>query len=76
MKETVTDINKPFADVFKALDQKTQRKAMKSAMRREGNRLKKSPIYARAAWDKAQNATCRRAYMCVRIPTATEWASW
>jgi hypothetical protein len=44
MKETVTDINKPFADVFKALDQKTQRKAMKSAMRREGNRLKKIAV--------------------------------
>ena len=44
MKETVTDINKPFADVFKVLDQKTQRKAMKSAMRREGNRLKKIAV--------------------------------
>lgn len=44
MNETVTDINKPFADVFKALDPKAQRKAMKSAMRREGNRLKKAAV--------------------------------
>lgn len=44
MNETVTDINKPFAEVFKALDLKTQRKAMKSAMRREGNRLKKAAV--------------------------------
>ena len=40
MKETVTDINKPFADVYKALDVIDLRKAMRSAMRREGNRLK------------------------------------
>lgn len=38
----VTDLNRPFADVYKALDPKAQRKAMKSAMRREGNRLKKT----------------------------------
>ena len=44
MKETVTDINKPFADVYKALDVKDQRKAMRSAMRREGNRLKKAAV--------------------------------
>lgn len=44
MKETVTDINKPFADVYKALDVKEQRKAMRSAMRREGNRLKKAAV--------------------------------
>lgn len=44
MKETVTDINKPFSDVYKALDMKDQRKAMRSAMRREGNRLKKAAV--------------------------------
>ncbi len=44
MNETVTDLNKPFAEVFKALDMKSQRKAMRSAMRREGNRLKKVAI--------------------------------
>ncbi len=44
MNETVTDINKPFADVFKALDPKAQRKAMRGAMRREGNRLKKAAV--------------------------------
>lgn len=44
MGETVTDIKRPFADVYKALDLKTQRKAMKSAMRREGNRLKKAAV--------------------------------
>jgi len=44
MNETVTDITKPFVDVFKALDPKAQRKAMKSAMRREGNRLKKAAV--------------------------------
>ena len=32
----------PFGDVYKALDLRSQRKAMKSAMRREGNRLKKT----------------------------------
>ncbi len=44
MKETVTDITKPFTDVYKALDMKDQRKAMRSAMRREGNRLKKEAV--------------------------------
>ena len=44
MGETVTDLKRPFADIYKALDQKTQRKAMKSAMRREGNRLKKTAV--------------------------------
>ena len=40
----VTDLNRPFADVYKALDPKAQRKAMKSAMCREGNRLKKVAV--------------------------------
>ncbi len=44
MSETVTDIRQPFADVFRALDPKAQRKAMKGAMRREGNRLKKAAV--------------------------------
>lgn len=44
MKETVTDLKKPFASVYKALDPKDQRKAMRSAMRREGNRLKKAAV--------------------------------
>ncbi len=44
MKETVADITKPFADVYKALDPKDQRKAMRSSMRREGNRLKKAAV--------------------------------
>ena len=44
MNETVTDIKKPFADIYKALDTKQHRKAMKSAMRREGNRLKKAAV--------------------------------
>ncbi len=43
-KETVTDITRPFADVYKALDVKDQRKAMRSAMRKEGNRLKKAAV--------------------------------
>lgn len=44
MSETVTNINEPFADIYKALDVKDQRKAMRSAMRREGNRLKKAAV--------------------------------
>ncbi len=44
MEETVTDLNRPFADVYKALDQTTHRKAMRSAMRREGNALKKAAV--------------------------------
>lgn len=78
MKETVTDINKPFADVYKALDVKDQRKAMRSAMRREGNRLKKrqSPIWDKAALAVAQSAVFQAASMCVPTPIATAWASW
>lgn len=42
MDSTVTDLKNPFGDVYNALDLKVQRKAMKSAMRREGNRLKRT----------------------------------
>lgn len=35
------DLSKPFASVFNALDMKEQRKALKSAMRKEANRVKK-----------------------------------
>lgn len=38
----VGDINKPFADVWKVLDMKEQRRAMKGAMRREANFVKKT----------------------------------
>lgn len=44
MNEAVTDLANPFTDVYKALDMKDQRKAMRSAMRREGNRIKKEAI--------------------------------
>lgn len=44
MAESVRDIEKPFGEVFQALDEKTQRKALRSAMRKEGNRLKKAAI--------------------------------
>ena len=44
MNQTVSDIKRPFLDVYKALDVKAQRKAMKGAMRREGNRLKKAAV--------------------------------
>lgn len=42
MTSQIVDLNKPFGEVFKALDLKTQHKAMRSAMRREANRLKKT----------------------------------
>ena len=45
---TVRDLNNPFADVWKALDPKAQRKAMKGAMRKEANNVKKA---AQAAMD-------------------------
>lgn len=41
MESTALDIDKAFGDVYRALDLKEQRKAMRGAMRREGNRLKK-----------------------------------
>lgn len=44
MANTVTDIERPFGSVLQALDTKAQRKAMRSAMRREGNRLRKEAI--------------------------------
>jgi hypothetical protein len=40
----VTDIKNPFKEVFEALDLKEQRKAMKGAMRREGNRVKRAAV--------------------------------
>ena len=86
MKETVTDINKPFADVYKALDMKDQRKAMRSAMRREGNRLKKAavsnlgqsgiPTAIVTPFARLLSAVFRAASMCVPTPIATAWASW
>lgn len=44
MASRAVDIEKPFNDVFQALDLKDQRKAMRSAIRREGNRLKKRAV--------------------------------
>ena len=44
MIDAVTDLDHPFADIYKALDMKDQRKAMRSAMRREGNRIKKEAV--------------------------------
>lgn len=44
MNEAVRDLDKPFASVYRALDMKSQRKAMRSAMRREGNTLKKAAV--------------------------------
>lgn len=41
MASQAVDLKEPFRDVFQALDLKDQRKAMRSAIRREGNRLKK-----------------------------------
>ncbi len=40
--QNVRDLNNPFADVWKALDMKEQRKAMRGAMRREANNVKKA----------------------------------
>ena len=42
MPEDAVNIEAPFRDVFTALDLRAQRKALRGAMRREGNRLKKS----------------------------------
>lgn len=42
MKSVITDLKTPFKDVYKALDLKDQRKAMRGAMRREANRLRKT----------------------------------
>lgn len=44
MTSRVEDLDKPFIDVFRALDLKDQRKAMRSAVRREGNKLHKQAI--------------------------------
>ncbi len=47
--QTVKDLANPFADVFLALDAKAQRKAMKGAMRREANNVKKAAQEAMTA---------------------------
>lgn len=44
MPEDAVNIEAPFRDVFTALDLKAQRKALRGAMRREGNRLKKAAV--------------------------------
>lgn len=41
MAVTTIDINNPFREVYKALDTRKQRKAMKSAMRKEATAVKK-----------------------------------
>lgn len=41
MASQTIDIDRPFNGVFRALSLKDQRKALRGAMRREGNRLKK-----------------------------------
>lgn len=41
IQTTVRDLARPFAEVYEALDPKEHRKAMRSAMRRQGNRLKR-----------------------------------
>lgn len=42
MESVITDLKNPFKDVYAALDLKDQRKAMRGAMRREANRLRKT----------------------------------
>ena len=44
MNETTRNIDRAFASIYKALDPKDQRKAMRSAMRSEGNRLRKAAV--------------------------------
>lgn len=44
MAETVTDLKNPFVDVFNALDLKAQRKAIRGAMRKEGNRVRTEAV--------------------------------
>ncbi len=48
-EEIVRDLNNPFADVWKALDAKEQRKAMRGAMRKEANNIKKAAQDAMSA---------------------------
>ena len=42
MADQVIDLDRPFTEVFRALDLTIQRKALRGAMRREGNRLRKT----------------------------------
>lgn len=81
----VTDINSPFKDVFEALDLKEQRKAMKGAMRREGNRVKRAAIANLSSSPGGKEADlsepepvrrCRAAFTSVPIRNATERDSW
>lgn len=44
MESRNIDIDQSFGSVYKALDLKAQRKAMRSAMRRESNRLRKKAV--------------------------------
>ncbi len=44
MASRAIDIDQSFGSVYKALDLKAQRKAMRSAMRRESNRLRKKAV--------------------------------
>lgn len=44
MASSVVDIDRPFGSVYEALDLKTQRKAMRGALRRESNRLRKKAV--------------------------------
>lgn len=46
---SVRDLNKPFAEVYEALDEKAHRKAMRGAMRRVGNMVKKSAAQSASA---------------------------
>lgn len=48
--QIVRNLNKPFADVWNTLDMKAQRKAMRGAMRREANYVRKA---ARQAMDES-----------------------
>ena len=60
------DLQRPFADVYKALDLKTQRKAMRSAMRKEGNRVKK--VAVSTLHSKAIGPEFGQRYLCEDIP--------
>lgn len=44
MAETATDLKRPFMEVYEALNLKEQRKAMRGALRREANKLKKAAV--------------------------------
>lgn len=51
MAQEVRDLKQPFAEIFNALDMKTQRKAMRSALLRAGNTVKKEAIAKLASED-------------------------